>query len=281
MILGYPLGFLTLVFLLSGCTNPARIAEKEAKTFHKMYPNQVKTLNLGKRTLQYAWSGDPRRRLLVFIHGSPGSWHGWSEFLQNPKLQSKFHMVAVDRPGYGGSNAGQSEPSLLKQAQLIQEVLTTNQSGLPVILIGHSYGGPVATQLALIQPVNVAGLILVASSVSPDLEETKWFQIPAQWWPFRSVIPSALRVCNEEILALKGELLRMEPEWEHMRARVAIIHGEADPLVPVQNVDFIQAHVKMNQVTSVDRVPDLNHFIPWKRSDLILKAIFEMNEKLK
>ena len=191
-----------------------------------------------------------------------------------------FQLIAVDRPGYGGSGEGMSEGSLKEQAAVVMEALQVNQSGLPAILVGHSYGGPVIAQMAISYPDRVAGLVFVASSVSPDLESTKWFQYPATWWPLRVLIPTSLRVCNEEILPLKQELLRILPEWSLIRAKVVLIQGEEDELVPKENLDFLVSHLRSEQIVKIDRVAGLNHFVPWKRPDLILDGIWSLEKTL-
>ena len=260
--------------------NPTKKIEKEIIQFKKEYPDQILTYQSPHRTMNYAWSGDPTKRPILFVHGSPGSWDSWSEFLLNKDLQKNYHLIAVDRPGYGKDNLGLTEISLKKQSEDIIAVLKTNHSGLGAILIGHSFGGPVIAKAAMDFPNQIAGLIFVASSVDPDLEEIRWIQYPASWWPFKYLIPTALRVCNEEIFSLKNELTAILPDWKKITSSVVIVHGEKDPLVPVENVDFIKKNLNEKQILMIFREPELNHFVPWLRPDLILKSIQIVNTKL-
>jgi pimeloyl-ACP methyl ester carboxylesterase len=274
--------FLAMTSLaLGGCANPAAAVKSEALEFKEKFPDHVLKLESRNRELQYAWSGDPLKRPLLFVHGSPGSWEGWAHFLLDPSLKENFQVIAVDRPGFGGSNPGESERSLQKQADLIIEVLKINKSGLPAILVGHSYGGPVVAKMAMSYPKQVAGVIFVASSVAPDLEKTKWYQYPADWWPIRDLIPSPLKVCNQEIFALKDELKAMMPLWKTFSAKVVTIQGEDDDLVPVGNQDFLLTMLDPKLIVKVDRIEGLNHFIPWKRPDLILNGISAMADAIK
>lgn len=266
---------------LFGCANPIAAVKGEALEFKEKYPDHIFSIQSGNRRLQYASSGDPLKRPILFVHGSPGSWEGWAHFLLDPNLRENFQMIAVDRPGYGGSDAGVTEPSLQKQADLILEALKINKSQLPAILIGHSYGGPVVAKMAMSHPEHVAGVIFVASSVDPDLEKTKWYQYPADWWPIRALIPSPLKVCNQEILFLKAELSALMPMWKAISAKVEIIQGEDDDLVPAANQDFLLKVLDPKVIVKVVRVPGLNHFIPWKRPDLIFNSITAMAEAIK
>jgi pimeloyl-ACP methyl ester carboxylesterase len=232
------------------------------------------------RNIEYAWSGDPSKRAVLFVHGSPGSWSGWAHFLLDPELQRNFHLIAVDRPGFGGTDPGKTDPSIVSQAETVLAVLQVNKSGKPAILVGHSFGGPVIARAAMDHPERVAGLVFVSSSVSPELEKTKWYQIPATWWPIRVLIPTKLRVCNEEILPLKGELLKMLPLWKKISAKVVTIQGEEDDLVPPGNQDFLLKNLDKRIVVKTVREPGLNHFVPWKRPDLIKDGITVVNNAI-
>ncbi len=229
-----------------GCQNPTKMIDQKITEFEKNYPNNFVTYQVADRKMHFAFSGDVKRRPLVFVHGSPGSWKGWSEFLLDSELQKKFHVIAIDRPGFAGSDRGVVERSMATQAKLIIEALKYNQSGLPAILVGHSLGGPVIARMAMDYPDQVAGLVFVASSVDPSLEEMKWFQWPANWSLFRWMIPTELLVCNDEIRPLKSELEKMQPLWSRIKAQVYIIQGEDDDLVPPANVDYLEKKYQKN-----------------------------------
>ena len=267
------------IALLSSCANPAAVVKPDVERFKADFPDHVVKFQGKTRTLQYAWSGDPAKPPLVFVHGSPGSWEGWAHFLLEPELTQNYHVISIDRPGFGGSEVGGVEISLEAQAEEIFQVLQFNQSQKPALLVGHSFGGPVVAKMAMIHPERVSGVVFVASSVAPELEETKWIQYPASWWPIRVLIPTALRVCNEEIMPLKGELQKMLPDWKKITAQSVLSQGDKDDLVPPQNQDFLIEHLPKNSILKVMRIPDLNHFVPWKRPDLIMDAIREFKGK--
>jgi pimeloyl-ACP methyl ester carboxylesterase len=267
-----------IFFLLSSCSNPTASIHPDIETFTKNYPANFGFVTSNNRTVHYTWSGDRSKRPLVFVHGSPGSWQGWAHFLVNKDLQKNFFIIALDRLGFGESGRGLTEPSLQKQAHAVLEVLKL--SSHRAILVGHSFGGPVIAGAAMLDPQKIAGLIFVASSVSPELEKTKWIQYPASWWPIKFFIPTELRVCNEEILPLKNELLKQKNFWPSIQSRIAIIHGIDDQLVPIQNVDFLSAHLKKEAIILVEKIPRQGHFVPWERPDSIMRAIELVNASL-
>lgn len=265
-------------FTLSGCASPTARIDGKISEFKTKFPDHIQSYQAAHRKMQFAWSGNPNAQPILFVHGSPGAWSAWAEFLLNEDLQKHFHLIAIDRPGFGGSGEGETESSLKTQAEDILAVLQFNRSGKKAILVGHSYGGAVIAQMAVDQPDRIAGLIFVASSVDPDLERIKWFQYPAAWWPFRVLIPTALRVCNEEITALKGELILLKPRMNSITANVATIQGTADDLVPPANQDFILQQIARDHIRLIERVDGMNHFVPWEHPELILKAIATLGE---
>lgn len=268
---------LICLFLWS-CQSPTNSIDHDIKKFKADYKDNFVTYQVHGRTMQYAWSGDKNQRPLLFVHGSPGSLDAWSQFMLDEKLQQNFHLIAVDRPGYGGSDAGVPETSLQKQAADIIEVLKSNQSGKKAILVGHSFGGPVIARLAMDYPEKIAGIIIVSGSVDPSQEHIAWYQYPADWFVFRWMIPSWLRVCNEEIMPLKGELEKMLPLWPQLQSMVYVIHGTQDDLVPYENAAFIQQHTPSEKFLHFESLEGMNHFVPWRRADAIKNAIYQMQD---
>lgn len=97
------------------------------------------------KTLHYReeGSGPP----LVLIHGSPGDSLSWARVV--PHLRDRFRVLAVDLPGYAGSEGVPDEP--IGRAALMGAAAArlAESLGRPVRLAGHSYGGVVAIQAAV------------------------------------------------------------------------------------------------------------------------------------
>lgn len=47
--------------------------------------------------MHYVESGDPKNRLIVFLHGFPEFWYSWR--YQIRYLQSQYHILALDLRG--------------------------------------------------------------------------------------------------------------------------------------------------------------------------------------
>ncbi len=126
------------------------------------------------RALSYLIAGPPTATPLVFLHGLGGSRGTWENLLGD--LVERHRVLALDLPGHGLSDKPAPEVtdySIAGLAAAVREGLATLKL-LPSILIGHSLGGAVAMQIALDQPAQVTGLILVdgaglGEEINPDL----------------------------------------------------------------------------------------------------------------
>jgi pimeloyl-ACP methyl ester carboxylesterase len=210
--------------------------------------------------------------LVLLVHGSPGGWRDWSFVLADEDLNERALLVAVDRPGWGGSAASGLVPALGAQAAALAEVLRAHPANLPAVVVGFSFGGPVAARLALDAPELVRALVLVAASIDPELERTTWYQALGRTWIVRPLVPEALVRADEEIRPLRGELEALLPRWSALRLPVFVLQGEDDALVPAANADFA-VRVLAGAPLDVRRVPDLGHLIPWQRPELVRAAI--------
>ncbi len=235
---------------------------------------RILSLDVGDQTMNYALIEQDRDVLIVFIHGAPGSWSAFIDYLKNDDLAARANLMSVDRPGYGYSNFGEPVVSLCEQAYFIEEVVKKHSKD-QIILVGHSLGGPVAVKLAMDYPELVDGLVLVAPSIDPELEKQEWYRPLGRNWLAKAVIPRSLWVTNEEIYWLKGELEKMLDDWSSIQIPTIVIHGEDDNLVPVENSDFAQRMMSSEHLT-VRTYPGVNHFIPWNKPELIYEAIDEL-----
>ena len=233
---------------------------------------------VGDRTIFYAATGNSNQPLVVFIHGTPGSWRGFGQYLADDSLRSRAHLIAVDRPGFGRSGHKQVVTSLSKQAAYIAQLLQRDFTGHRAILVGHSLGASIAARLAMDQPDLVEGLVLVAPSIDPKLEKPRWYNRLADNRFVRWVIPTDLSLANQEVMPLYGELSQMLPLWQRLSKPVIVIQGGKDRLSSPANADFA-ANV-LGTRARIIRVPQAGHFIIWKQSAIIVDAILSLLEKL-
>jgi pimeloyl-ACP methyl ester carboxylesterase len=99
---------------------------------------------------------------LVLLHGQPGLAADWEPVIAN--LPASVSAIALDRPGHGSSPLPGG--GLEDNAAAVLNALDAR--GIDrFVLVGHSYGGGVALQVAASAPQRVEALVLLAS-VGPD-----------------------------------------------------------------------------------------------------------------
>ena len=60
-----------------------------------------------------------------------------------------------------------------------------------------------------------------------------------------------------------------------------MLHGDSDPLVPFQNVDWLKNQLALagkSKLFASIVLPGVNHFIPWEHPDEVAKAIGKLND---
>ena len=104
---------------------------------------------------------------LLLIHGAwQGAW-AWERLV--PEVEKRGYAChAVDLPGNGNdaSNTPPEEVSFDLYMRFLAGEL--DRIGQPVVVVGHSSGGILASQLAENAPGRVAGIIYVAGMMLPD-----------------------------------------------------------------------------------------------------------------
>lgn len=237
------------------------------------FPEASQKIEQNGRTMHYVRTGHGKT-LVVFVHGSPGSWEAFAEFLRDEELTTQATLISVDRLGFGESFPTGPEPLLQNQESLIRQIIeleTRRLNSRDVVLLGHSFGGPIIARVAAHADYNFT-LVFIAAAVDPDLEEVTWYQTAGNWFWVRWLLPRDVDNANQEILPLKRELEKMLPCWPKVRSRIFVLQGTDDSLVPAANAEFIRNQLKALN-PEILYIPKQGHFIPWERADLIKNVI--------
>jgi len=275
-----PIAIFALLLLMDSCLQ-FRMSKSEIDDHFNDNKNKgvLKQYTSGNRTINYLLTGDINKPLVVFVHGSPGSLSAFIDFMSDSLLLQKAMLISVDRPGFGASNFGHAEPSLQKQAALLKPMLEEYKENRPIILVGHSLGGPLIARMAMDYPELVDGLVFVAASIDPDLEPNEvWFRAPLATPFLKWILPRSFRASNDEIYKLKPELESMLPGWKNIKVPSTFVQGKEDSFVPYQNVDFAK-RMLVNAPVNIQLLEGVDHFIPWSHPQLIRQATLEMLEK--
>ncbi|MGJ0192780.1 pimeloyl-ACP methyl ester esterase BioH [Pantoea sp. RRHST58] len=180
---------------------------------------------------------------LVLLHGWGLNAEVWQSIV--PRLSPHFRLHLVDLPGYGRSQ-GFGALSLAEMAQRLLPHLPPR-----ALLLGWSLGGLVATELALLAPQRIAGVISVASSPCFTAGEA-WPGIkPETLATFRAQLNSDFQRTVERFLAL--QTLGTDSARQDARRLKEVVL--AQPMPPVAVLDGGLAILR--EVDLRDRLPQL------------------------
>lgn len=241
--------------------------------YQQYWSADIYTIETLWQPLRIAEMGNSQGRMVLFIHGSPGSMSARHALLREQSLLTeKYRVVLVDRPGYAGSYAGHSVPTLSMQSALFQVVLALNtHSELPIV-VSHSLWSPIALQMAVDYPNQIGGLISIAGAVDPDTQiiwlASYVLDIPV----LRYFIAPPLRVTNTEKLVHKKELRTLLQKLHTITIPTVILHGHADRIVPVESAYVTQKKMRNAPVTLIVK-QERDHFLPFQQTAVVMDAI--------
>lgn len=217
-------------------------------------------------------AGQDSLPVVLFIHGAPSSSSFFSNFFKDTTLLNRAHLVAVDRPGYGYSDFGRVETSIVKQAELLQPLMDRYRNASFLMIVGSSYGGSVSARLAMNNPDQVDHVVFVSSALGPGLERTYPISYFIDKPPLRWLIPPLLLLANDEKLAHRQALTEIMPDWSKIKAGVTFLHGQRDDLVYPTNVAFGRSHL-VNAESREFLLPENRHDIVFNKREYMTQII--------
>lgn len=225
----------------------------------------------GKLRLHYRDQGNRQQPMLLLLHGygdSYATWEGWAE-----ALQSSYRVISLDLPGHGLTAAPADYPlDADGLAALVHDFARTLELP-PYVLAGNSMGGGVAWKLALRSPEQLRALVLIAAAGWPAATQGqspslafRVLQHPAGRWLLaridnKPLIAQGLRAqVHDKSLITEAVIERWAAYQRYpghrpilmsaapgshaqatteklrtIRLPTLVLHGEFDPLIPIEN----------------------------------------------
>ena len=232
--------------------------------------------------IDYLDIGNPRSvQTIVFLHG----WHNLANkeiYLELLKLLSdKFRVIAIDFPGFGKSPEPLQAWTVSDYARLVEKFID-HLKIKKCILIGHSFGGRVATKIAAKNPKNVEKLILIASAgVEKKALNIRFLAFTAGITPqfikkiFSEYVGSVDYKKTTGIMrqtfknVINEDLQHLFPQ---IKIPVLLVWGQLDNTTPL-------AHAKiMHQLlpdSKLKIIPEGNHGIPYRHAQKVAQIILK------
>lgn len=277
MMVYFSILLLSSLFILMSCVSFRTSDKKVKKAYHKKGV-EVRIIHKNFENIQVRWIetglNNDTAPLFLFIHGAPGSSNAFDKYLQDSDLLQKARLASIDRLGYGYSDYGNAEESLEKHARHIKFVAQNYPKSAKVILIGHSFGGPIVSKTMIDYPSLISKGIMLAPAVDPENEKIMWVANFTKWKATRWLFSRAIKVSSDEKFSHISELQKMDDEWHKITQPIIHIHGTKDKLVPYPNLNYVKEKVADSLLTPISW-EGANHFIVWNRYDDIKEIILE------
>lgn len=215
---------------------------------------------------------EPRTGTLVFLHGA-GCDHHVAEPLAH--ALPDFDVVAPDLPGRGGTPGGPCTTAAESAAFVgaVMEALALREEGAlqRAVVLGHSYGGAIAIELALARELR--GLVLASTGarlrVAPNLLAAMGLQALASsqsrglfGWSATAdpsvvtrldaharMVPSATSVADWQAANAFDRLGQLDS----LHTPALLLSGETDVLTPLKYAQYLAAHLPGAQLALLPR----------------------------
>lgn len=258
---------------------PSGMSKEETSVFFNQHnvPFTDSFIKTKYHKLHYVAAGNDTLPMLLFIHGSPGSWDAFKDYLVSEKLLEKAYIVSFDRAGYGLS--GQPGfSSIQDQVEFIEPILKLRKNNKPVTVVGHSYGGPVSAVFCLQHQSEIKKLILTSPTISPSIEEhITWkrnLQRITKWFIFSWMFADEVKNSTQEMQPLPDEIRKYESQFTKFKKPILEIHGTEDNIAPYGNQDYVKKMFSNTIVRTID-FKGKGHLIPYTEIPKVIEILRE------
>ncbi len=189
---------------------------------------------------------------VVIITGTPSWSEYWAPTIAG--LPQTRELIVADRPGFRTSEPEDAVRDIAKQAEALSPMLAA-RPGQRVLLVGQSFGAPVATIMAARHADQVDALVLV-SAYFGDRGPTarRMFGLGQIVQP---ILPRDLRNSIAEVSAQPAQLPAVWQALRGLNQPLVFVHGDDDTFVPLEADQRIAAEYGHTFVT----IPGGDHFL--------------------
>jgi len=208
---------------------------------------------------------------LVFVHGTIGSVLDFKEYMTDSIMLTKANTIIYDRVGYNYDEQNEVQESIAFEVEMLEDIVK-DLNPEKTILVGYSYGGPIA----LASKKKYKKVILFAPAVYSKVEPMPSMINVYKWKLTRWMVPPIWKQASKEKMSHKEDLEKFEKTWNENPNQVVSVHGNADWIVPYSNSEYLQELFPKEQF-SIITIPDAGHGFVWSKfselNPILLKEI--------
>lgn len=294
---------------ISGSGPKGRVQKKdvELKTCVKVpsaTPKAAQTEAGNGDVLKAAWLREGKDKSLapvVLLHGFGADMNSWRPMLGGGLIDNP--VLAVDLPGHGGSTC--SIPGELEAiVEMVEQTIVEQHSG-PIILVGHSFGGAVATLVSGRGNVDVQALILIApAGLGPEINGsflagfvrartepslTAWMKLLVEdetllTKPFVAAtlqqaknhdLREAQRMIIDRFFADGTQVFDIRQTLNRLSIPVRVIFGASDRIIPASHGVGLPGEVALHMFGQTGHMPQL------ERREAVMRILKQVTQSVK
>ncbi|MDZ4762812.1 MAG: alpha/beta hydrolase [Alphaproteobacteria bacterium] len=164
---------------------------------------------------------------VVIVTGTPSWSEYWAPTLA--ALPERYTMIVADRPGFSLSEPKQAVGLINEQADALSAMLEV-EPGQKVILVGQSYGAPIASLIAARNPDKVEALILMSAFFGERGSTAS--NLMGLGGMVRPLLPRDLKNSVSEVNGQLRQLPAAREALASLTIPVIVLHGDRDTFVP-------------------------------------------------
>ncbi len=169
---------------------------------------------------------------VVIITGTPSWSEYWAPTIAG--LPETRELIVADRPGFAQSQPQEAVRDIAKQAEALSPMLAPNHPGERVVLVGQSFGAPVATLMAARYPDQVHALVLVSSYFGERGPTAR--RLFGVGRVVQGLLPSRdLRNSITEVRSQPAQLPAVWSAFEGLDLPIVFVHGDEDTFVTIES----------------------------------------------
>jgi pimeloyl-ACP methyl ester carboxylesterase len=203
---------------------------------------------------------------LLFLHGLGGLWQNW--LLNLPAFMDTHRVVAIDLPGFGGSEMPAGDISIPNFARAVDAVCRELGLEEPVV-VGNSMGGFVGAEVAVSFPTRVSKLVLLsAAGLSTEYLMREPLLAAARTWAVmtaRTGVRADVAVMRPRLRRAALQVVVRYPERLSVPLSLELVRGANAPgFIPA--FDALMRHSYRESLERI-AIPVL---IVWGRNDILV-----------
>lgn len=137
------------------------------------------------RTIRAVTAGEGPGPLVVFEAGMSAPGSSWIHTQR--EVSARYRTLSYDRAGYGGSDVDPHDRTLDRIVDDLTALLDALGESAPVLLVGHSWGGPIIRVFADRYPHRVAGLVFVDATLA-EVMSTRNAKVAARFFGLMALL---------------------------------------------------------------------------------------------